>query len=171
MLDDFEDPSGTTNPKSLNLMPIVDMITTIIFFLLLSSSFVQFTKQTLPPTAVSTSSVEKHPPALNLRLSGELSSPNVYKVRLSWRGASPSQVTKAFTFALPLDQASAAQLAQDLQTTVDGVAKTIGTSEKTVKISLRRNTPYQILITTMDAVKKSYPDIVLNTWIEAENEL
>jgi len=37
--------------QDLNIVPILDMLTTVIFFLLMSTTFMEYTKLTLPPAA------------------------------------------------------------------------------------------------------------------------
>ena len=51
MIDEILQKRPKKRMKDLNIVPILDMLTTVIFFLLMSTSFIEYTKLTLPPAS------------------------------------------------------------------------------------------------------------------------
>lgn len=146
--------------KELNLVPVIDMFTTVIFFLILSTSFFSFTKLTLPPSKVSVNTDPLTPPPLSTRLVIGKESGN-YRYLLSWVGEAPGR-----------DAGSAAGV--DLEA---GVREMLGRfkqkfpNEKTVQLGLAPGVEYQALIRAMDGARENLPDVVLISPDEASNVL
>ncbi len=144
--------------QDLNIVPILDMLTTVIFFLLMSTTFMEYTKLTLPPAAsvVATGKNATQPmnPKLLLRGRGN----GKFLATLSWGGQNPGQ----------------SQDAADGRTLLDVVRKQVGIfskrypEEKTLQVSLERTLPYQSLISVMDGAREHLPDIVLVSYHEAD---
>jgi len=157
----FEKPHRR-HVSELNIVPVLDMLTTIIFFLLLSTSFMEFNKLTVPPAQVSTITDPVAPPPLQPRLAVTRVGAS-YQVLLTWAGPVPGSVKQA-------DVASA----QALFTVLSKVVKEFKVrfpSESTLQMGLGRDVPFEDLIWAMDAVRESISDIVLYSPEEAEAEM
>ncbi|MBC7396063.1 MAG: biopolymer transporter ExbD, partial [Bdellovibrionales bacterium] len=132
-----------------------DMLTTVIFFLLMSTTFIEYNKLTLPPasTVVSTSQSAADPlrPKLLVTRAGkELS------LYLVWQGKTPGhQVIK-------VDPAEvSAKLTELLKTFAEKYP-----TEKTLQVSLDKEVNYQVLISVMDGSRELMPDVVLLSYHE-----
>lgn len=170
MLDEF-DESSTPQVANLNLIPIVDMLTTIIFFLQMTVTFYSFSKHTLPPssqTPASMSEVEKVAP-FNLKLLGLKTSEGNYQMVLIWQGSSPS--SKSFELQIS-DESTKLQLDQSVskfKELMKEIKLIAGSNEKSVRISLEKELPLQVLVSVIDSVKETFPDVVLSSSQEAQN--
>lgn len=158
MMDDILTTKRKRHTQDLNIVPILDMLTTVIFFLLLSAGFMEFTKLTLPPSATvtSTSTVQTVPVAPRLVIKN--ADQGQYLIQLAWGGAKPGQNAV---------RASEGQIVAKLKQMTASFSKSYP-NEKTVQVSLQRRLKYQILIAVMDGVRDSLPDVVLATYEGAE---
>ena len=166
-MDDFFSKPERKSIRELNLVPVIDMFTTVIFFLILSTSFYGFTKLTVPPSKVSVNTDPLTPPPLGTKLMigssrrGESLPEGTYSLLISWVGSSPGQ-----------EETSAS--AADLQIRVAEIAgrfKEKFPVEKTIQLGLQGSVPYQVLIHAMDGVRDKLPDIVLVSPEEASARL
>lgn len=164
-MDDFFQKPERKHIRELNLVPVIDMFTTVIFFLLLSTSFYAFTKLTLPPSKVSVNTDPLTPPPLSTKLvigdaqSGDKGS--LLTVRLSWVGESPGE-----------------ELAQVAESELESKVRELVTrfhekypAERTVQLGLSAGVRYQSLISAMDGAREKLPDIVLISPEEASTRL
>jgi len=160
MIDQILQTKKKKHVQDLNIVPILDMLTTVIFFLLMSTTFLEYTKLTLPPAATVTATGENSSQPLNPKLSLKSSGPGAFVSILSWGGANPERISN------PAKEG-------DLLEVVKQQAQRFSSkfpSEKTLQISLERNLPYQTLISTMDGAREVFPDIVLMSYEEAEGK-
>lgn len=144
----------------LNVVPVLDMFLCVIFFLLLTTTFLIYNKQTLPPSSVSTITDPVVPPPLAPKIA-VVKTGEKLKVVLSWAGLDPGTATG--TAAMDDEDAlmkATEELVNNFTTKYQG--------EKTMQIGLGADVPYQSLITVMDAVKEKLPDMVLYSYIEAQ---
>lgn len=144
----------------LNIVPILDMLVCVIFFLLLTTSFMVLTKQTLPPSSVSTITDPVIPPPVSPKLS-LIESNQGLKAQLSWSGLHPGKLEEQ----VAKDDRDA--LIQKVGELMQKFAKSYP-NEKTLQIGLGAQIEYQNLISVMDAVKEVTPDMVLFDYREAE---
>ncbi len=150
----------------IDLVPIIDAMTCVIFFLLLSSTFVEFTKISMPQavSSVVTTSAAKEPP-LTPKLIGVVKGDFIHLV-LSWSGKSPSQMEKRVKRD-PNNQRSEA-----LQATAQGVAaefKRMFPNEPALLLGLSPQATYQEMISVMDGARQEMKDLVLVSWTEAQS--
>ena len=126
----------------------------MIFFLLLSTSFIELTKQSLPPSqTVSAASEKLEKPPLNPKILISKSN-NQYKLVLRWTGENPGQDRKI----LPIENYN------EIQATAELISKNFirkFATEKTIQLGLGMNITYQEMIWAMDGVRSIIPDIVL----------
>ncbi len=146
------------NPEP-ELVPILDALTCIIFFLMYTTTFMELTSLTLPPSAVSV--ISKVDPVVGVPVS-----PKMYVdikeqtliVKLKWAGTKPGNVSKTIERPLP------ERYSKDLEATVASmVAEFAGKfpGEKSLQIAINERGTYQELVSIMDGITKSVPDVVL----------
>jgi len=144
--------------KDLNIVPILDMLTTVIFFLLMSTTFIEYTKLTLPPAATAVSPSADLPPPLSPKLILKVNPDGLLTGTLFWSGASPGDLNF---------QAEQDQIVSKASEVI-GLFSSKYPSEKTLQISLEESIPYQRLIDIMDAARDYLPDTVLVSYLEAK---
>ena len=150
----------------LNVVPILDMFVSIVFFLLLSASMVGMTKIVLPPS--STTSIESTQTKVPLNpklflISSKLDSDTV-KVLLSWEGVKPGSDSISLSENIFKDQK---KQVEEIRTMIQKF-KDQFPEEKTIQISLQSGIAYQWLISVMDGVREILPDMVLNSYLSAD---
>jgi biopolymer transport protein ExbD len=147
--------------QDLNIVPILDMLTTVIFFLLMSTTFIEYTKLTLPPAATSSAkgpgATRPLNPKLHLRKTGATGE---YLSSLSWAGTQPDHSDIKVT-----DQNMGELVKEQIKKFSEKYP-----SEKTLQISLDRTIRYQALISVMDAAREHMPDPVLTSYADGENK-
>jgi biopolymer transport protein ExbD len=158
MIDEILQSRKKKHVKDLNIVPILDMLTTVIFFLLMSTSFMEYTKLTLPPASTVSAPVESTTPPVAPKLLIKLAANGQYQAKLIWGGRRPgSEVIVANS------EEMVKKITEVLQN-----FKNKYNNEKTLQLSLARSVPYQELIHAMDAARESLPDVVLSSYQEAE---
>ncbi|MBL7671728.1 MAG: biopolymer transporter ExbD [Bdellovibrionaceae bacterium] len=147
-----------------DLVPILDGLTCVIFFLLLSISFIGLTKLTLPPSAstVVSAGVEKLPvsPKIKVRREG-----NQLSVELEWM----SLRQESAKFIYPRDESKKVhrELIQKVSELVFSFKEKFP-AEKTMQLVLSPDLNYQEMISVMDGIRLHIEDIVLNSYKELE---
>ena len=150
--------------EGLSLVPIIDMMTTIIFFLVISTSFLNYTKHTLPPSGVSTQLAVAKIPPLQPQLYVREGMGGV-ELLLKWEGASPSKKSKRI-------RKRGKKFDQDIMNAAKalvGPLKKKFPKEKTLQLGLSSRSRYQLLISAMDGVQKSFPDVVLLSHVDTDD--
>jgi biopolymer transport protein ExbD len=146
--------------NDLNIVPIMDMFICIIFFLLLSTSMMSYTKHVLPPSA--TKAVMEST-ELNVPLNPKIyitKKDETYSAILKWEGSNPGTSKLEF-------QNNFMEKPEFLVNEVKKLAidfKKIYPKERTVQITMESDLPYQIMISVMDAFRDLMPDIVLTSY-------
>lgn len=143
-----------------DLVPIMDGLTAVIFFLLLSVSFVGMTKLTVPPSSLAQLNSNDATPLSPIVRAAPVGGKLV--VRLEWLGEQPSQLERAGIVrqgGINIDlKAAAADLAKEF--------KALHPQETSLQISLDPNMPFQELISLMDGLREHYQDLVLSSYSE-----
>lgn len=155
--------------QELNIVPILDMMTTVIFFLLLSTSFIEFTKITVPPSATSTITDPVAPPPVTPKML-LMKKPEGYRLQLSWTGRTAGSLGRAYKVdpANPLDKdpVKAAEMESlALMKLAGEIVSEFGKTfpqEKTFQVGLSGPAPYQNLIGVMDGVQLGVGALVWN---------
>lgn len=160
MIDQIFEKRPKRKVIDLNIVPILDMLVTVIFFLLLSTTFLEYVKLTVPPSAVASvlGDDERKPvsPKFFVKKSGE-----ELNLSLQWAGSTPGVRSAR---AVASDRGSVIEKSRSL---VDEFAKSYP-SEKTVQLGLGAEVPYQNLVSVMDGIRPALPDVVLVHYREAE---
>jgi len=140
-----------------SLVPIIDMMTTVIFFLLLSAGFTEFTKHTLPPSKTSTITDPVAPPPLAPKLIVGKEGDGL-ALLLTWGGTEPGIERKKIT-------------EEELESSVRDFLTPFHEkypAEKSLQMALEPGLPYRHLIGAMDGAREMLPDLVLISGEEAE---
>ena len=153
----FDLPPKKHPINDLNIVPVLDMLVAIIFFLLLTTTFVGLTKLQVPPSRVSTITDPVLPPPLSPKLLLNSAGGNLV-VSLRWEGASPGGKTERVPLAsLEADRTALLTAALKLLTEF----KLNFPKEQTIQLALQGDLAFQYLIDLMDASRDQLPDIVL----------
>lgn len=159
---------GSSDGRSprIDLVPIIDAMTCVIFFLLLSSTFIEFTKITLPPaiSVVTQSSIDKAPP-MSPKLVGILKGNSIQLV-LSWSGPVPGHISKTVERQID-NKISEALLSSTFELMEEFKSKY--PNEQNVQVGFSQKVTYQEMISTMDGARKIFPDLAMISWTEAES--
>jgi biopolymer transport protein ExbD len=162
---DFENATERRHAPEPDLVPILDGLTAVIFFLLLSISFIGITKITMPPSVASVSSASNKTPVSG-RVVAKLAG-NAIQVKMEWIGNQPGEM---------IEKVSRASVTQKNDELVDAAVKLAQAfklkfpEEKTIQIALASQLNYQELISIMDGFRKDgmYEDLVLSSYTEAD---
>jgi biopolymer transport protein ExbD len=161
---DLDSTTERRHAPEPDLVPILDGLTAVIFFMLLSISFIGITKLTVPPSSASVSTSTEVP--ISGRVIAQLEG-DMISVKLEWIGQKPGSVTQKAKRALSDAKNS------DLVDAVEKLAiqfKAKFPEEKTIQIALASKLNYQELISVMDGLRKNelYEDLVLSSYTEAD---
>ncbi len=160
MIDQILQTKKKKHVQDLNIVPILDMLTTVIFFLLMSTTFMEYTKLTLPPAATVTATGSNATQPMNPRLVLRSQGAGKFISTLIWGGPSPDQIQSSADGSSLLDVVR--KQAEKFSAKFPG--------EKTLQVSLEGNLPYQSLISIMDGAREKFPDIVLASYREADQK-
>ena len=146
--------------QELNLVPIIDMLTTIIFFLLLSMSFIQYSKLSVPDSSISVVSGKDKLPELQPKLLLVTKDANTDLLVLKWSGEKGGELSAEVKGGeLELEGKVREFLTQ---------FKDKNPNEKVLQVALSSSVPYAKLIQVMDSSREFMPDVVLLSAKDAE---
>jgi len=159
--------------RNLNIVPILDMFTTVIFFLLLSTTFINLTKQTVPPSGVSTVTDPVAPPPLNPKIYLVNKSDQEFSFIIKWAGSKAGAKAVTFQredlFQAPSKNEMFNELAFEekvkpyLEKFKESYPK-----QKSIQIGLGADVEYMFLSKIMDMAIEFTPDVVLVSYNEAD---
>lgn len=151
--------------KELNLVPVIDMFTTVLFFLILSTSFFAFTKLTVPPAQVDTITKPLPKPPLSPRLLlGSGKGGATVRLVLTWEGSDPGEAAET------VDTQDAKAAPEAIRKKANAMLEEFlkkNPDEKSIRLSMTPNTSYQYMISVMDGVRDRISDVVLTSYEEA----
>lgn len=159
---DFDRESTRHIPEP-DLVPILDGLVSVIFFLLLSMSFIGLTKLTVPPSSSSTTSIDNKRP-LSPKVKVSHTKTNL-KVELEWLGDKPDQLS--VEQLRDPNRAINKELIEKV-TRIVAEFKTQFPEEKTMQLTMSEDLNYQEMIAVMDGIRPHFEDIVLNSYKELE---
>lgn len=153
--------SGGHGPE-IDLVPILDAMTAVIFFLVLSGTFIEFTKLTLPQAKTSTITDPVAPAPVAPRLFAVVED-NKLNLVLKWDGNTPGMKSQK------VERASkrSSELEKVIFEMTEDFKKTYP-SERSIQIGLSKKANFQETISIIDGVKKNIPDVVMNSYNEEE---
>jgi biopolymer transport protein ExbD len=162
----FEELQRRLTPEP-DLVPILDSLVCVIFFLLFSTSFIELTQMTVPPAVISKAQVQVAAPPLSPRLFVVKAPQNSLKLSLVWKGSQPGSVERRV--ARELDNKPSEKLENMAREMAIEFAGQFA-SEKTIQLAIDKEATYQELIDIMDGLKKNFPDLVLISYDEIKNK-
>ena len=162
---DLESTTARRHAPEPDLVPILDGLTAVIFFMLLSISFIGITKVTIPPSAVSVATPNNDIPVSG-RVIASLQGESI-SVRMEWISSKPGSMTEK------VERIGSDKRNLNLVDAVEKLAirfKEKFPEEKTIQIALASQLNYQELIGVMDGLRKNelYKDLVLSSYTEAD---
>ena len=145
-----------------DLVPIMDALTAIIFFLLLSATFIELTKVTIPPSSTSTISSPVAPPPVAAHIYVKPEGDNLV-ISLQWAGSNPGSI-KGRVARLGTDTGKPlVELEAEVKRIVADFAAKYP-SEKTLQVTLGAQANYQEMISVMDGARHHLEDLVLSSY-------
>jgi biopolymer transport protein ExbD len=157
-LDNRFDIQPRKKIKEPDVVPILDMLVAVIFFLLLSTTFIELSKQTIPPSGLSTITDPVAPPPLNPKLIG-IQKANQLSLALSWAGDQPDRkiISLILTGEIDTDRLN---IVNQVEILISEFSKSYP-KEKTLQLGLESHIQYQNLISIIDGASGHLPDVVL----------
>lgn len=162
MFDEFLATEKAHIPEP-ELVPILDALTAVIFFLLLSTTFLELTKITVPPSQTSVISDPVSPPPAQPKIFVKLKGKSELLLTMRWGGSHPHQLQR--TVARMSDNARSPELEKSLQEMVADFKRQYP-DEKAVQLALSEAATYQEMVSAMDGIRTELQDIVLISYEE-----
>ncbi len=158
MFEDFDSVSHKAHIPEPELVPILDALVSVIFFLLLSTTFIELTKITVPPSQTSVVTDPVMPPPTTPKLYIKVEGEKTLQLKLKWAGQNPDQIKKTVSRA-PENARS-----REVETAALDIVKEFKAkfpAEKSIQMIFSETATYQELISVMDGVRVEIQDIVL----------
>lgn len=167
MIDQIFGQRQKKHTQHINIVPILDMLTTIIFFLLMSTSFIEYTKLTIPPSSTVSVAASSGTPPLTPKMFISKKEGG-FEILLRWAGAQPGEkrVKIDFTSAVEVRE----KIISESKKTIDDFSDKYP-AQKSIQLAAPRDVKYQTIISLMDGVREKMPDIILVAYSEAEARL
>jgi biopolymer transport protein ExbD len=165
-MHDFLKKTKRRHVKEIPLAPILDLLTVVIFFLILSASFIEIRQDTLPPSStVVTKSDPLVPIVIPLNPKLILGKNNGEMVLLlKWFGQTPGQIIKKLKLSKSNYDANLKQNTNDI---VKDFMKKFP-KESQIQLGWQGNIKYQTVLTVVDGVLTEMKDLVFISPEEAE---
>jgi hypothetical protein len=139
------------------IVPIIDMLVAIIFFLLLSTTFFNLTFQSVPPSKNITITDPQVPPPPSPKLFIDDEN-NVLHLTLAWSGPQAGQRDMRFPLSTAKDYSP--QIASMAKTMVEEFLR-VYPRESSIQVGLSPELPVQILLSTVEGINKTPLSVVL----------
>jgi biopolymer transport protein ExbD len=157
-MHDFLSKPKRHHVKEIPLAPILDLLTVVIFFLILSASFIELRQETLPPSSQVTATPQPNTPPI-VPLNPKLMMTNKdgeIILLLKWFGTTPGQTIKKLRpgvdrYDIELKNA-ANELAKEL--------KKMYPLESQIQLGWQSDIKYQTVLTVVDGVMPEIKDLV-----------
>ena len=148
-----------------DLVPIMDALTSVIFFLLFSTTFMRLTQVPLPPSALAASKSNDETP-LSPKLYLVLEKNNQLLLRLNWSGKNPGH--SEATLVRTSFRESSTELMQKTKDLLIQFKEKLN-YDQSLQVALDADANYQELITVMDGAREVFQDLVLMSPDEVKN--
>lgn len=148
-----------------DLVPIMDALTSVIFFLLFSTTFMQLTQVTLPPSALTASKSSEELP-LSPKFYLVIEKNNQLLLRLNWSGKNPGH--SEAVLARKSFRESSPELLQKTKDLLKQFKEKLN-YDQSLQLALDADANYQELITVMDGAREVFQDLVLMSPEEVKN--
>lgn len=148
-----------------DLVPILDALTSVIFFLLLSTTFFELTKLTLPPSQTSVITDPLSPTPVAAKMMVAVKAPGQLRVVLKWGGDNPDALEAV------VERNQKNERAEQLETEITRLVTEFNQKypgEKSIQLGFGSGATYQEMITAMDGVRAKLQDVVLFSNLEVD---
>lgn len=165
-MHDFLKKRRRYHVKEIPLAPILDLLVVVIFFLIISASFIEVRQNTLPPSSTSTVSInstETDKVPLNPKLI-MINKNNEITLLLKWFGANPGQLIRTL-------KASSNNYDQNLKTNTTEIIKEFRAThpdENQLQLGWQKDITYQSVLTVVDGTMLEVKDLVFISPEESE---
>ena len=150
-----------SNHHEIPLAPILDLLVIVVFFLVLSVGFVEFTKQTLPPASVSTVNDPATPPPLAPKFLITADAKNL-NLLLTWQGTTAGSSEDHLT----LEEAATPKKIMQKIGEMASQFKANHPEEKSIQLGLANTLTYQTMVAAMDGLQQHLPDVILMSYTD-----
>ena len=158
-MHDFINRPKRKHIKEIPLAPILDLLVVVIFFLILSASFVELRQNIIPPSSSSvissavmdSKSIPLNPKLLIMSKKGTIS------LLLRWQGSTPGQILKKLKI-------SQTNYDAELKTSAQEIVKEFKKNypdQSQIQLGWHSDMIYQSVLTTVDGVLLEIKDLVL----------
>lgn len=163
MLDDLLEKKES-HIQDIPIAPILDMMVSIIFFLLLSTTYFSLTYQSVPPSQSVTITDPLEPPPRAPKLL-VYAHGNGVKMSLNWVGNEPGTVRASLTVGdvTKFDEAFVRQV-QVLVSKFNSKYP----DEKAIQVGFGSEVNYQLMVSTLEAVTPMIKDVALLSYKETD---
>jgi biopolymer transport protein ExbD len=155
--------------REIPIAPILDMLVAVIFFLLISTSFEEYARQTLPPASVGPAEpAAAGPPPLAPKLVARDAPAGGVTLALSWDGPEPGSLSAVVG---PLGAGAAlgremGELREKAASLVERFARE-HPGESSLRLGFSESFPYQGVISVMDGARGKIKSLVLISYASA----
>jgi biopolymer transport protein ExbD len=166
-MHDFLKKPHRRHVKEIPLAPILDLLTVVIFFLILSTSFIELRQNILPPSSTITTEATPSTEVKSLPLNPKLIIGKTNKdllILLSWGGERPGKEYK--TFPLEGDHYNL-KLKNNIQEIVKNFKQKFPL-EKSLQLGWSANLNYQTVLNVVDGAIVEIKDLVFISPEETE---
>ncbi len=158
MFEDFDSVAHKAHIPEPELVPILDALVSVIFFLLLSTTFIELTKITVPPSQTSVVTDPQVPPPPSPKLYIKVENGKTLHLKLKWAGRNPDSIKKT------VERSATNARSREVESMALDIVKEFKAKfpdEKSIQMIFSENATYQELISVMDGVRVEIQDIVL----------
>lgn len=148
--------------KEIPLAPVLDLLTVVVFFLVLSSTFEVYKKNVLPPSQITKTQNNLNDNKLDIPLNPKILiiyEDQEFKIKLKWFGTNPGIIEKS---GLLRDENNKYNV--KLKETMQGLLNQfqgLYPNEKSIQLGFSKNIYYQEVLSAFDGVYSVLSDVVL----------
>ena len=148
--------------KEIPLAPVLDLLTVVVFFLVLSSTFEVYKKNVLPPSQITKTQNNLNDNKLDIPLNPKILiiyEDQEFKIKLKWFGTNPGIIEKS---GLLRDENNKYNV--KLKETMQGLLNQfqgLYPNEKSIQLGFSKNIYYQEVLSAFDGVSSVLSDVVL----------
>ena len=165
-MHDFLTKPKRKHIKEIPLAPILDLLVVVIFFLILSASFVELRQNIIPPSSssvISTAVMDSNSIPLNPKLL-IMSKKGTVSLLLKWQGSRPGQILKKIKI-------SHTNYDEELKNSTQEIVKEFKKNypnQNQIQLGWHGDMIYQSVLTTVDGVVLEIKDLVLLSPVDSE---
>lgn len=153
-----QDGHGRRRIPEPDLVPILDGLTSVIFYLLLTAAFIEYTKLTLPPSMSSPAGAASTNVPLSPKILVKIKDARNLQITLKWAGTRPDQMTRIVARNTKVGRSE--ELENNVREIIAEFTERFK-EEKTMSLGLSKMATYQEMVSVMDGIQSKLQDVVL----------